>query len=306
MKTLLALLTIALGLSANAEPVKMAITVDDLPIAGLLPPGVTREKIAKDMIATFKKHGVPEVYGFINAGKLKDDKKFIDILKSWRAAGFPLGNHTSTHMSLSKNSAADYIKDIQENEATLKSLAGKTDWKYYRYPFLEEGETLEKRNAVREHLKKNGYKIAQVTIDFKDWAWNDAYALCKKAGDEASLKWLKESYMKNVDDVFYNSHLVSQAVFRKNVSHILLLHIGGMTTEMLDETLKVYKKAGVKFVSLEEAMKDDIYSIDPKVATSNGLEFPHQVMQSRGQTPGFFGLDYYQGFPKDKLEKICR
>lgn len=32
-----------------------------------------------------------------------------------------------------------------------------------RYPYLAEGDTLEKRNTIRSYLFKNGYRIAEVT-----------------------------------------------------------------------------------------------------------------------------------------------
>jgi peptidoglycan-N-acetylglucosamine deacetylase len=35
------------------------------------------------------------------------------------------------------------------NEPLLKSLMGKGDWHWFRYPFLHEGETVEKRRAER-------------------------------------------------------------------------------------------------------------------------------------------------------------
>ena len=37
-------------------------------------------------------------------------------------------------------------------------------------PFLHEGETLEKREAVRRYLAEHRYAIAEVTIDAHDWA----------------------------------------------------------------------------------------------------------------------------------------
>ena len=52
---------------------KIAITFDDLPLNGSLPPGVTRAEIARSAIAILKKHHAPAVYGFINSKKLEGD-----------------------------------------------------------------------------------------------------------------------------------------------------------------------------------------------------------------------------------------
>jgi hypothetical protein len=56
---------------------------------------------------------------------------------------------------------------------------------------LWEGDTLEKRRAVRAYLKEHGYRVAQVSLDFEDYAWNDAYSRCSAKGDEAAISWLQ-------------------------------------------------------------------------------------------------------------------
>ena len=76
----------------------MAITFDDLPAHGQLPPGVTREEVTRKILAAFKEAKVPEVYGFINAGKLQTHPEDIKVLQLWREAGEPLANHTYDHM----------------------------------------------------------------------------------------------------------------------------------------------------------------------------------------------------------------
>ena len=73
-------------------------------------------------------------------------------------------------------------------------MGGKHDWRWFRYPYLHEGDTLEKRRAVRAFLSTNGYRIAQTTLDFEDYLWNSAYARCWMRKDETSIQWLRESY----------------------------------------------------------------------------------------------------------------
>lgn len=168
----LAIVALVLALAAAAAAQEVALTFDDLPAHGPLPPGMTRLDIAKSIIATLKAANAPQVYGFLNAVKLEQVLEDRAVLEEWRAAGFMLGNHTYTHMSLTDNTAEAFEKDIAANEPVLRSLMGNEDWHWFRYPFLWEGETLEKRNTVRAYLKDHGYRIAQVTLDFEDYAWN--------------------------------------------------------------------------------------------------------------------------------------
>src|SRR5271169_2836695 len=120
---------------------KLAITMDDLPSNGMLPPGVTRVETAKNVLAVLKKRHVPPVYGFINAKKLEGSVDGAQALKLWAAAE-PFGNHTYTHMDLEQNTAEAFERDIEQNEPTLELLAkpgSGNDWHWLRYPYLHEG-----------------------------------------------------------------------------------------------------------------------------------------------------------------------
>lgn len=52
--------------AACAQGFEVAVTVDDLPAHGQLPPGVTRLGIAESTLHTFQQHGVTEAFGFLS------------------------------------------------------------------------------------------------------------------------------------------------------------------------------------------------------------------------------------------------
>ncbi|MGA2101044.1 MAG: polysaccharide deacetylase family protein [Candidatus Sulfotelmatobacter sp.] len=147
---------------------KVAITFDDLPLNGDLPPGVTRVQIARDTLAILKKRHIPLAYGFINAKKLEGNPDAAEALKLWAAAE-PFGSHTYSHMDLNENPPEAFEREIEENEPALELLAAKdANWHWLRYPYLREGDTVEKRRAVRAYLQAHGYRVAQVTFDWED------------------------------------------------------------------------------------------------------------------------------------------
>src|SRR5262245_21935063 len=160
-KAILTALLFLFSLQTHAA-IRVAVTVDDLPEHGEAPKGVTRVEIARKMLTELKNHSVPEVYGFINAEQLADERPLREILQLWVEAGYSLGNHSYSHKSLTKTSVADYKREIERNEKSLQFYAGAFAWRYFRYPYLHERNTLEKRNAIRAYLKERNYKIAQV------------------------------------------------------------------------------------------------------------------------------------------------
>ena len=165
-KNLLFLLLLSHAGLSSAQ--KLAITFDDLPLNGSLPPGVTRAQTAKDVLAILKKRHVPPVYGFVNAKKLEGNPDGAEALELW-AAKEPVGNHTYAHMDLEQNSAEAFEREIEEDEPLLELLDAKNTWHWFRYPYLHEGDTLEKRRAIRAYLNAHGYRVAQVTLDWEDY-----------------------------------------------------------------------------------------------------------------------------------------
>lgn len=304
MKKYLILILLFISFSANAK-IKMAITIDDLPEHGQMPPGMTRTKIVEDFIAVLKKHKVPDATAFINGGRITTKEDSENSMKTWVAAGYSIGNHTFSHPSLNKNTADFFIKEIDDNEATLKGLNSKTEWKYFRYPYLQEGDTLEKRNAVRKHLQKKGYKIAQVTVDFEDWSWNNPYARCMTKKDNKKIAWLKKTYLESADAILDRADKLTQVVFKKSISHILLLHFGAFDASVFDQLLTNFEKKGVEFIPLSEAVKDDIYVHDPGLTFKNfGSEFQYQILKEKNQSVKDLGFAPLQNY-LEEVEKVC-
>tara|TARA_B110001454_G_scaffold16145_1_gene14533 strand:+ start:30495 stop:31379 length:885 start_codon:yes stop_codon:yes gene_type:complete len=294
-----------LSLFSEAK-IQMAITVDDLPAHGQLPGGYNRLQITKKMLDVLKSHQIPEVYGFLNASKIGDDKILMESVKLWTDTGYPLGNHTFTHKSINKVSLAEFKQEIDNNESALQNYGGKFDWKYFRYPYLHEGNTLETRNAIRDHLKSKGYKIAQVTVDFEDWSWNDPYARCLDKNEKKTIKWLKSTFIANAKEHLRREVKLSKFLFQRPVKHILLLHVGAFDADMMDELLLMYKKEGVEFIPLSEAISDEIYTIDPALAAEHGSELTFQILKSKNLKLKDAGLKKFSMYPKEKLDKVCR
>jgi peptidoglycan/xylan/chitin deacetylase (PgdA/CDA1 family) len=282
---------------------EVAITVDDLPVHGDLPSNTTRAEIAKKMIEAFKAKGVPDVYGFVNAKNIgaNGDTEKDSVLKIWADSGLPLGNHTFSHIDLNTASVQAFEDEIVANEPVLQGLMGTRDWHWLRYPYLHEGVTLEKRHAVRKYLADHGYKIAQVTLDFGDYAWNNPYARCVAKQDTQSIEWLKSSHLNTAKEDIALDRKLSAMLFGRDVKYVLLLHIGALDSIMLPDLLDLFKKQGFDFISLEEAQKDPAYQSDPDAALLHGGTFLEQLTEAKQ-------LKYplHADRPMDKLDAICK
>jgi peptidoglycan/xylan/chitin deacetylase (PgdA/CDA1 family) len=267
---------------AKPPKIQIAITVDDLPAHSALPTGVTRVDIARDVLAALKDAKTGPVYGFINGVQLEREPASAEVLSMWRAAGHPLGNHTWTHLNLAQMDPASFEAEVARNEPLLEKLADGSDWHWLRFPFLSEGETLEKRTAVRALLKARGYHIASVTLSFDDWAWNSAYARCVTQNDQVAIAGLETSYLKAAEDSLAYSRGMSAALYGKDIPYVLLMHLGAFDARMAPRLLALYTSLGVTFTPLEEAERHPFYKADLEATASPMPVTLENAMASRG------------------------
>jgi peptidoglycan/xylan/chitin deacetylase (PgdA/CDA1 family) len=275
------LLGCALPVHGPAQAQEIAFTFDDLPAHSILPPGESRLDVANSLIQTWKTEKMPPVYGFVNGIRIEQEPQSAAVLPAWRAAGFPLGNHTWSHMNLNQNSAADFEADTAKNEDLLSRQMQGADWRWLRFPYLSEGDTPEKTEAVRAFLGTRGYKIAGVTMSFADYLWNEPYARCSAKGDSAAIAGLEKSYLQAAAEAIPYYRGMSQTLYKRDIPYVLLMHIGAFDARMAPRLLALYRSQGFSFVTLPEAEKDFFYRNDLNLALSSAPDTLEAAMMQR-------------------------
>jgi lysophospholipase L1-like esterase len=261
---------VPLSLFDGKSAPQIAITFDDLPAHGPLPPGETRMEVASKIIAAMREARLPPVYGFVNGVRVQENAADGEVLKAWRDAGNPLANHGWSHMNLNQHPLEEFEADLLRNEELLKALMPGEDWHWLRFPFLAEGDTPEKRAGVRAFLLQHGYRVAAVTMSFGDYRWNEPYARCEAKADAKAVELLKSSYMEAADQSIDYYRNLSQQLFGHDIPYVLLMHIGALDAEMLPKLVELYKSRGFEFITLKQAERDSFYTIDSDLGTPPG------------------------------------
>jgi peptidoglycan/xylan/chitin deacetylase (PgdA/CDA1 family) len=182
-------------------------------------------------------------------------------LEYW-AANFPVANHGWLHLNLNKVTVEQYQEEISLNEALLARLSPQSDWRWFRYPFLAEGDDPAKRLAIRSHLVGRGYKIAAVTMDFSDWAYNDPYARCAAKGDSAAIAALEKEWLAAARHRALAARKMAKELYGRDIPYVLLTHVGALDARMFPRMIKLYQEMGFRIVPLEEAQRDPVYAQD--------------------------------------------
>lgn len=219
-------------------------------------------QVISKIIAALRDARVPPTYGFVNGRLLRQQPADVAVLKAWRAAGNPLGNHTWSHMNLNEHSLEEFEEGVVLNEGILSDWMDGKDWHWFRFPFLAEGDTPEKRADIRTFLLEHRYKIAAVMMSFDDYQWNEPYARCQAKGDRDAIALLEKTYLAAADEDVGYRRAMSQALFGRDIPYVLLMHVGAFDAKMLPRLLDLYRSKGFEFATLEDAESDSAYKED--------------------------------------------
>ena len=250
-KILVLTFTILFSITTNAKQTKeIAITIDDLPFVGTThnkPGNLRREKERfMLMLESIKKHNIPAV-GFVVAGTIEKDQ--WQLLESFHQAGLTIGNHTHTHANLNRTSAEKYINDIAKADQVLEPLMQGP--KFFRYPYLAEGKGTTKEQ-VQAYLWQNNYIIAPVTIDSKDFKFNQRLLSIHWRSRQKHINRIKNQYLNYMWRQTLRAERLSGD---KQESQILLIHANYLNAYVMDDLIQMYKDKGYTFITLEKALK---------------------------------------------------
>ena len=233
----------------------LALSFDD----GLNPTINPRaQQINNNLLHHLSSHDIKSIIfpSYIKIGDIEGKQ----LIKQWGDQNHLIGNHSAFHQNLNKDhvTTTEYIQSIKINEAIFSNLPNFTY--LYRFPFLKEGNTIEKRTAIHNWLIANNYKNGAVSIDASDWFYNLKYLEYTNIQDTKKLELLKQAYISHLlDRAQYYDNLAIQTIGR-SPKHVLLLHTNDINPAFLNDVITAFKNNKWNFVSASEAFNDRIYN----------------------------------------------
>lgn len=226
----------------HAASREIALTIDDLPFVG-----EGKNFHLNRIIDSLNKAGIPAT-GFIIAGNVSPDN--IPVLERFRDQGYSLGNHTLSHVSANQVSTEHYLYQIDEADKRLQPVL--TTPKYFRFPYLAMGQG-NKKAAILNYLKTKQYTIAPITIDSKDFMFNQQLLAKPEAERRAFFEELKPVYL---DYIWLKTQEAAAKHPHKAYPEILLIHANLLNAYCLDDIISMLKAEGYRFVSLDKALQE--------------------------------------------------
>jgi peptidoglycan/xylan/chitin deacetylase (PgdA/CDA1 family) len=257
---------------------QVAITIDDLPAGNAYNMSATDiPQMTTKLLAALRQQKIPAV-GFVNEKKLYRSGEVDERIKTldmWLDAGLELGNHTFSHTSLNKAGLKAFDDDVIQGESVTRLLLAqhKMTLRYFRHPYLDTGRDLQTRRDAEAFLVERGYRIAPVTLDAWDWMFGGIYEDAKKRGDTATQQEIVSSYLAYTDVVFAYYEQLSKQIVGYEPKQILLLHGNWLEADHIGELADLIRKRGYRFITLEDALSDQAYSLPDTYVGEEGTSW---------------------------------
>lgn len=288
---LVAAVLFSLAAPATAQQRTVAVTFDDLPYqaseAELCDP-VRAMALTEDFVAMLRPLDTRAAV-FVNEGKVCEAQRAVllpALLDVWLDAGLDLGNHTASHINIHRTTVEAYLADVDAGAPVSRAVLAERGraLRFFRHPYLFTGETPEKKAAIAAGLAERGYTVAPVTIDNNDWMFAAVYRDAEAAGDEALKTRIGEAYVAHMAAVLdhwepYSAELTGG----REPAQVLLLHAHTLNRDWYARIHALYLARGYRFVALDEALADPVYSHADDYARANGVSWLHRWTFTEGR-----------------------
>jgi peptidoglycan-N-acetylglucosamine deacetylase len=245
---------------ARSQRPQVAVTIDDPSVE--LGSYMHWREANRRILSALHERGVQAAL-FV-CGRRVDQPDGPKLLQEFNDAGHRICNHSYSHFDFNSPQTTYrlFVADFERDEPIVAPFSNRT--KLFRYPFLKEGDTAEKRDGFRAFLKQRGYRVGQVTIDTSDW-----YV------DQRMIEKLKEvpDFPKERYRDYLVAHLMDRAAFYRRLAvevagyeipHTILLHYKTLNALFLPDVMKAFEAGGWEWIDAGKAFADPIFQREPK------------------------------------------
>lgn len=247
--------------SALASPPRspeLAITIDDFswPVIPL-PFGANANRTLLDTLEAF---GLKTA--LFAVGRNIESPEGRSLLEPWNDAGHIIGNHTYSHRNFHSLTVPEFEADVLRCHEFLKPYPAYRSL-FFRFPLLKEGNTQQKRDALRQFLTTHGMRNGHVTIDASDWFY-DAELRQRLAADPAyDVSRFRAPYLAHLLDRANYYDRLAKCVLSRSPRHTLLLHYNLINVLFLSDALRMFTEQGWKLISADYAYRDPVFASVP-------------------------------------------
>ena len=236
---------------------KVAFSFDDSPTSDTaVMSGAER---TERIIAALDEGGVTQAMFFSlgSAANTEAEKRLV----LYADAGHVIANHSNSHPNLHAVGAEAFATDVRAGHAALKGMPGFKP--YFRFPYLNEGRSIEERDAIRRALDELGYDQGYVTIDNFDFFIDRLFRDATEQKQSMNMDAVRDLYVETILAAARHYDGVACTWLGRSPHHVLLLHENDVAALFLGALIEAFKEEGWAIIEAEAAYEDPMASAAP-------------------------------------------
>jgi peptidoglycan/xylan/chitin deacetylase (PgdA/CDA1 family) len=269
------LILLGMGWISYAQK-QVAITIDDVPNI--------KKYQSEDKMAFLDYLSENQIQAaiFINESRLgHQSNSAIKYLEPWIVdANITVGTHTYSHSRYSKAGLDVFTKDIVKGIEVSSGLAAEVDKSidYFRFPYNDLGKDSLEYEAIHYVLDSLQLISTPFTVECSDWMFNSIYEYYLKTDSVNKAKEIGQAYVDATLDSFEWMDSLTIAQYGRRVKHIYLCQDNSINVKYLPLIVERLKADDYEFISLDEAMDDEVYSQQSHFYKSWGISWIYRWM----------------------------
>lgn len=258
---------------------QIALTFDDAPTGdGALMSGEERTAMLIEGLAAAD---VAEAMFFVLTGSI-DGASDAARLHAYTREGHVLANHSHSHAWLRETDPEIYLQDLDRAAQMLSDFSSVVP--FFRYPYLDEGNTREQRLAVVAGLRQRGLRNGYVTVDTYDWYMQALVNEALDAHHDIDMDQLGRVYVDVLVQgiTFYDD--IATVQLGRSPRHVLLLHENDLAALFIADLVTELRAQGWEIITAQDAFEDPISELQPQTEF-NGQGRVAAIAHAAGAAP---------------------
>lgn len=221
------------------------------------------------------------------SGNFVDSPQGLALVRAWSYAGHAIGNHTYSrrHFGSERRGMDEFGIDAQRADTVLGGVPGYQ--RRVRFPYLKEGDTATRRDALRGWMHEHGYANGPVSIDTSDWYYNERFIAWRRGKPASDWARFAEPYIRHLLDRASYYDALALRVLGRRPQHVMLLHTNALNAEFLPRIVQAFRDSGWTIVDAAATFADPLYARRPEVVPAG-----ESIVWLLAKEAGIDGLRY--------------
>lgn len=208
----------------------------------------------------------------------------IASVKIWRDAGLEVGIGSYSDLKFQETTFDDYVADAKKNIELVKPILSENNrqLRYFNYQFSKTGNNFESKNQFEQWLAEQKLRSVPTTFDNLE-VFSNLYKMAEELDEPEASRKIKQDFLNSMEKIIVHYEDYSKELFGREIPQTLVLTPSNLVLDSMDEIFAIFRKHGYEFVSLEDALSDEVFNQTETYTNYEGNSWFNRQAAAKGK-----------------------